>query len=418
LCPDEDKDSYLYWILRMIQDVPALHGRTIVFTNSISMTKRLVSLLRQVHVCTTRLHAGMQQRQRLRALDHFRSHETCVLIASDVAARGLDIPEVSYVIHFGSPRTSDVYVHRSGRTARAGKRGISVCIVGPKEVPQFRDLCNAMGKDGMSRFKGLESLAVLSDHPEEDVLKNKNIVPLSRITPMMRTAESLDRELRLAAADVRKRHWITTLAKGMLGEDSEDEEEETEKKPDKKKAKKSKDLVQKLSVDREIADTKLLMRALAEGDEDDELDGDDSKKKKSRLSGLVDVDDDDLVAQKRAQLQSWKLMIGEMREKLARQLSELTSPSLCNVLQTVSGTGGFGKRAVPIGSGMELSSLDQAIADARAKHQSMASLQAKNNARYGSGKKKAGKLIQDLNPKIRPRKYFNKHMKRRLCRFL
>ena len=94
----------------------------------------------------------MQQRQRLRALDHFRSHDTCVLVASDVAARGLDIPEVSYVIHFGAPRTSDVYVHRSGRTARAGKRGISICMVGPGEVPQFRDLCNSMGKENMLKI--------------------------------------------------------------------------------------------------------------------------------------------------------------------------------------------------------------------------------------------------------------------------
>ena len=442
LCRNEDKDTYLYWILRTATGVPALHGRAIVFTNAISMTKRLVSLLRLVHIPVARLHAGMQQRQRLRALDYFRSHDTCVLVASDVAARGLDIPEVSYVIHYGVPRTADIYIHRAGRTARAGRRGISICMVGPDEVPHFRALCNQMGKEAMPKFNGPESLAVLARNPDK-VSSDKNIVPFSRVAPMMTTAHLLNNELRLAAADARKKKWIVSMAKGMLSDDEGDDddedfdgdddgdegkkkkvEEEEEEEPKKKKSKKNRkggrdDMVDKLSVDKEIADMKIVMSALGEDDDDDD-DAETRRKRKKlgRVSGLVALDDEDVVAERCATLQSWKLMVAELKEKLARQLAEISAPALCEALQTMSGTGGFGKRAVPIGSGLDMGTLEEAIANARARHAAFGKLESKHQAKYGSKGKKAALMRPELKPKIRPRAAYNKHMRRRLCKLL
>ena len=444
LCRNEEKDAYLYWVLRTVTTVPALSGRSIVFTNAISMTKRLVSLLRLLRVPVARLHAGMQQRQRLRALDYFRGHDTCVLVASDVAARGPDSPEVAYDVHYGVPRTADIYVHRAGRTARAGHRGISICLVGPDEVPHFRALCNQMGKDAMPKFKGPESLAVLARNPEK-VPSDKNVVPFSRIAPLMATAHTLDNELRLAAADARKKSWVVFMAKGMLDDDDDDddddeEEEEEEEKKEKgdeksseeeeeeeeeqKKGKKNKkgrrtDAIDKLSVDKELADMKLVMRALGEDDDDDEdLQPKGKRKKVGRVSGLVAPDDDDAVAERRATLQSWKLMVAELKEKLARQLAEVSAPALCSALQTVSGTGGFGNRAVPIGSGLDLGTLEEAIANARARHAALGKLESKHQAKYGSKSKKAALLRPELNPKIRPRASYNKHMRRRLMKMI
>ena len=443
MCQNEDKDTYLYWILRTVTGVPALAGRTIVFTNAISMTKRLVSLLRLVRIPVARLHAGMQQRQRLRALDYFRNHESCVLVASDVAARGLDIPEVSYVIHYGVPRTADIYIHRAGRTARAGRRGISICLVGPDEVPHFRALCNQMGKEAMLKFKGPESLAVLAAHPEK-VPTDKNVVPFSRIAPMMTTAHLLNNELRLAAADARKKKWIITMAKGMLGDDGgddadvfddaddkeeneeeeEDEVEEVAEEPKKKKSKKSRkggrdDMVDKLSVDKEIADMKIVMSALGEDDsDDDDAETVRKRKKLGKLSGLLAADDGDAVAERRATLHSWKLMVAELKEKLARQLAEIAAPTLCEALQTMSGTGGFGKRAVPIGSGLNMSTLEEAIANVRARHATLGKLEGKHQAKYASKSKRAALMRPELNPKIRPRSAYNKNMRRRLCKLL
>jgi len=65
----------------------------------------------------------MQQRQRLKNLDRLRRNEKCVVVATDVAARGLDVPKVEHVIHYHVPRSAEIFVHRSGRTARAAAKG-------------------------------------------------------------------------------------------------------------------------------------------------------------------------------------------------------------------------------------------------------------------------------------------------------
>lgn len=79
----------------------------------------------------------MIQKQRLKNLERFRDSPVGFLIATDVAARGLDIPNVEHVIHYQVPRTSENYVHRSGRTARANKHGITVMFMEPGEVKSY-----------------------------------------------------------------------------------------------------------------------------------------------------------------------------------------------------------------------------------------------------------------------------------------
>ena len=79
------------------------------------------------------LHAGMQQRARLKALARFRAAEHGVLVASDVAARGLDIPAVSHVFNFDLPSHAEDYVHRIGRTGRAGRQGTAFSIATPSD---------------------------------------------------------------------------------------------------------------------------------------------------------------------------------------------------------------------------------------------------------------------------------------------
>jgi len=86
------------------------------------------------------LHGDMEQRDRMATLDKFRSGEIAFLVASDVAARGLDIPDVSHVFNFDLPRDKDDYVHRIGRTGRAGKEGNATSIVAPSDLKQFLDI--------------------------------------------------------------------------------------------------------------------------------------------------------------------------------------------------------------------------------------------------------------------------------------
>lgn len=139
-CSHEQKDLYLYYFLQKHS------GRTIVFCNSIDCVRRLTKLFTILACEPKALHAKMAQRARLKNLERFTSSPTGLLIATDVAARGLDIPNVEHVIHYQVPRTGENYIHRSGRTARGKKEGIAVLFMEPKEVHEYVKLCRALNR--------------------------------------------------------------------------------------------------------------------------------------------------------------------------------------------------------------------------------------------------------------------------------
>ncbi|KAL3252192.1 hypothetical protein ABHI18_010226, partial [Aspergillus niger] len=131
-CGAMEKDLYLYTLLLYNPK-----HRTLVFTNSISAVRRLTQLLQNLGLPALALHSSMAQKARLRSVERFSSptsDPSSILVATDVAARGLDIKGIDFVIHYHAPRAADTYVHRSGRTARAGASGKSVIICAPEEM--------------------------------------------------------------------------------------------------------------------------------------------------------------------------------------------------------------------------------------------------------------------------------------------
>ncbi|OJJ77993.1 hypothetical protein ASPBRDRAFT_202859 [Aspergillus brasiliensis CBS 101740] len=131
-CGAMEKDLYLYTLLLYNPK-----HRTLVFTNSISAVRRLTQLLQNLGLPALALHSSMAQKARLRSVERFSSptsDPSSILVATDVAARGLDIKGIDFVIHYHAPRAADTYVHRSGRTARAGATGKSVIICAPEEM--------------------------------------------------------------------------------------------------------------------------------------------------------------------------------------------------------------------------------------------------------------------------------------------
>ncbi|KAI0899086.1 DEAD-domain-containing protein [Annulohypoxylon nitens] len=137
-CGAMEKDLYLYALLLLYPNV-----RTLVFTNSISSVRRLAPMLQNLNLQTNPLHSQMPQKARLRSVERFtgaKQGQSSILVATDVAARGLDIPGVDLVVHYHVPRAADVYVHRSGRTARADKTGLSILLCAPEEVVPTRRL--------------------------------------------------------------------------------------------------------------------------------------------------------------------------------------------------------------------------------------------------------------------------------------
>ncbi|OQR70973.1 ATP-dependent RNA helicase DDX24-like [Tropilaelaps mercedesae] len=137
----EQKDALLYYFICMHP------GRTLVFCNSIDCVRRLKSVLETVRLRPMTLHAEMQQRQRLRQLDRFAADPNSLLIATDVAARGLDIKDVEHVIHFNVSKASETYIHRSGRTARVKRNGLSVMLVDGRELPQYRRILHVLKRN-------------------------------------------------------------------------------------------------------------------------------------------------------------------------------------------------------------------------------------------------------------------------------
>jgi len=92
------------------------------------------------------LHGDMDQKSRMETLEKFRTGDLMLLAASDVAARGLDIPDVSHIFNFDLPWQSDDYVHRIGRTGRAGKEGFSASLVAPEDLKSLKDIEKMLGE--------------------------------------------------------------------------------------------------------------------------------------------------------------------------------------------------------------------------------------------------------------------------------
>ncbi|KAF1661354.1 ATP-dependent RNA helicase DDX24, partial [Aptenodytes patagonicus] len=155
-CNTNEKDYYLYYFLLQYP------GRTMVFANSIDCVKRLSSLLTILNCDPLPLHANMHQKQRLKNLERFAERDSCVLLTTDVAARGLDIPNVQHVIHYQVPRTSELYVHRSGRTARAANEGLSLLLIGPDDLINFRKIYKTLEKSEELPFFPVETKCMTS----------------------------------------------------------------------------------------------------------------------------------------------------------------------------------------------------------------------------------------------------------------
>ncbi|KAJ4988321.1 DEAD/DEAH box helicase [Stagonosporopsis vannaccii] len=134
-CAGPEKDLYLYSLLLFHPN-----KRALIFTNSIAAVRRLTPFLTNLNLPALPLHSSMIQKARLRSIERFKERPGSILVATDVAARGLDIPKVDLVIHYHLPRAADTYVHRSGRTARADASGSSIIICAPEEVAGVRRL--------------------------------------------------------------------------------------------------------------------------------------------------------------------------------------------------------------------------------------------------------------------------------------
>jgi ATP-dependent RNA helicase DeaD len=138
------KDKYK--ALKRIVDIsPKIYG--IVFCRTRNETQEIASKLQQDGYNADALHGDLSQAQRDLVMNRFRSKYLQILVATDVAARGLDVDDLTHIINYEAPMEADLYIHRSGRTARAGKSGVSITIIHAREMNQLKAMEKRLGRE-------------------------------------------------------------------------------------------------------------------------------------------------------------------------------------------------------------------------------------------------------------------------------
>ena len=130
--------------------------RSLVFTRTKSGANRVVRDLDRAGIASEAIHGNKSQSARERAIANFKTSKTHVLVATDIAARGLDIDDISHVVNYDLPTVPETYVHRIGRTARAGASGVAVSFCIPEERSQLTEIERLIRKN----------IAVNNEHPE------------------------------------------------------------------------------------------------------------------------------------------------------------------------------------------------------------------------------------------------------------
>jgi ATP-dependent RNA helicase RhlE len=165
----KDKKSLLIHLLKDRAIVTAL-----VFTRTKHGADKVAKDLNNAGILADAIHGNKSQTARQRALANFKTRKTRVLVATDIAARGIDVEELSHVINFEIPNIAETYVHRIGRTGRAGLSGVALSFCDAEEKDYLKDIYKLISK----------SIPVIEDHPYH----MSNITAISKFQPIQKKA--------------------------------------------------------------------------------------------------------------------------------------------------------------------------------------------------------------------------------------
>jgi len=175
----ENVEQHLYYVEK--NNKPALLRdlllqehltRVLVFTRTKHGADRIVKILRQANIHAEAIHGNKAQNARQRALSNFKDGKTPVLVATDIAARGIDVDEISHVINYDIPNIPETYVHRIGRTGRAGMSGTALSFCEIEERPYIRDIMKLIKQE----------IPVVDNHPYP------SDIPVLKLTPTAKPA--------------------------------------------------------------------------------------------------------------------------------------------------------------------------------------------------------------------------------------
>jgi ATP-dependent RNA helicase DeaD len=129
----------------LMDELKTREGSVLIFGRTQHRVDRLSKKLKETGFANVRIHGGRTQGQRRMALEDFKSGKARILVATDIAARGLDISHIAHVINFDLPQVAEDYVHRVGRTARAGAKGDSLSLLTPEDKNLWREVLRTLG---------------------------------------------------------------------------------------------------------------------------------------------------------------------------------------------------------------------------------------------------------------------------------
>ncbi len=147
----EKIEQYLYYVekknellVELLQN-PAMES-VLVFTRTKYGADKVAKILNRAGITAEAIHGNKSQNNRQRTLTNFKERKTRVLIATDIASRGIDVDELTHVVNFELPNVPETYVHRIGRTGRAGRQGVAYSFCKEEEMPLLRDIEKLIGK--------------------------------------------------------------------------------------------------------------------------------------------------------------------------------------------------------------------------------------------------------------------------------
>jgi ATP-dependent RNA helicase DeaD len=178
VCKPEEKRDALKFFLRAHPD-----ERGLIFCRTKAAAQELAMYLHKNGFSVDELHGDLDQADRDHIMRGFKNNAFQLLIATDIAARGLDVKELHFVIHYHLPEQREYFTHRSGRTGRAGKKGISLCIVFQKDVKKINAIANNLGL----RFAKIEFVKEYSserNEQDEEQLSERKVIASIKKEPL------------------------------------------------------------------------------------------------------------------------------------------------------------------------------------------------------------------------------------------
>jgi ATP-dependent RNA helicase RhlE len=163
-------DDKRFFLERFIKEYP--DQKILVFVRTKVRAERVFLAMQRVNIATLTMHGDKEQQDRISVMNTFKKGTVKVLIATDVSARGIDIPDVDFVINYDLPEVPENYVHRVGRTGRGLKKGRAVSFCSPEEQPLLEGIQQYIGKPvgvmTIDKADYLETITFTEDIPNDN----------------------------------------------------------------------------------------------------------------------------------------------------------------------------------------------------------------------------------------------------------